>query len=394
MLIVGLNPFRLFDDAYRGFLELVAGQIAAAIANAEAYEEERRRAEALAEIDRAKTAFFSNVSHEFRTPLTLMLGPLEEVLAKPDSELPSAQSRAGRPWRTATALRLLKLVNTLLDFSRIEAGRDRRRASSRPTSVAFTAELASTFRSAIERAGLDLRDRLSAACRRPSTSTATCGRRSSSTCCPTPSSSPSRARSSSRIRPTADGTAVELAVRDTGTGIPADELPHLFERFHRVEGARGRSIEGSGIGLALVQELVKLHGGTISVASEVGVGSTFTIRLPFGMAHLPAGRVRAGRESAPAGMRAEAYVQEALSWLGDQSRTTDAPTASESAGPGPVAAAGRRSARAAGRRQSRHAPLRRAVAARRRLPGRNGRRRRGRAGRDSGLETSISSCPT
>ena len=74
---------------------------------------------------------------------------------------------------------------------------------------------------------------------------------------------------------------VELAVRDTGTGISADVLPHLFERVHRVEGARGRSIEGSGIGLALVQELVRLQGGTISVQSEVDVGTTFTVRLPL-----------------------------------------------------------------------------------------------------------------
>src|SRR5262249_58612932 len=83
-LVAGLNPFRLFDDAYAGFLDLVAGQISAAIANAEAYEQERRRAEALTEIDRAKTAFFSNVSHEFRTPLTLMLSPLEDVLRRGD----------------------------------------------------------------------------------------------------------------------------------------------------------------------------------------------------------------------------------------------------------------------------------------------------------------------
>ena len=190
-----------------------------------------------------------------------------------------------------------------------------------------------------------------------------------------------------KIRPTADGKAVEVAVRDTGTGIPAEELPHLFERFHRVEGARGRSIEGSGIGLALVQELVRLHGGTISAASEVGVGSTFTVRLPLGTDHLPADRVQAGRASAPAGMRAQAYVQEVTSWLGDDhGPAADAADGVGTAGPVRAAAARREPSRSAGRRQSRHAPLRRALAARRRLSGRDRGRRRGGAGRGARLE--------
>ena len=325
-VIVGLNPFRLFDEGYAGFLDLVAGQITSAIANAEAYEEERRRAEALAEIDRAKTAFFSNVSHEFRTPLTLMLSPLEEVLARPDDELrPADRELVSVAHRNG--VRLLKLVNSLLDFSRIEAGKTQ--ASFEAVDLCrFTAELASTFRSAVERAGLSLRV----------------------DCPPLPGpvhvdrdmwekvvlNLLSNALKFTfdgeiavAIRPTDDGKAVEIAVRDTGTGIPAEELPHLFERFHRVEGARGRSIEGSGIGLALVQELVRLQGGTISVASAIGVGSTFTVRLPLGTAHFPAGSVQAARESAPGGARAQAYVQEVSSWLGDESRTTDVPTASE-----------------------------------------------------------------
>src|SRR5215468_2794532 len=151
-LIAGVSPRRAFDDEYQGFFALVAGQVTTAIANARAYEEERHRAEALAEIDRAKTAFFSNVSHEFRTPLTLMLGPIEDILA--EDQMPSrAHERLEVAHRNS--LRLLKLVNTLLDFSRIEAGRIQ--AVYEPVDLAtFTADLASVFRSAIERAGMEL----------------------------------------------------------------------------------------------------------------------------------------------------------------------------------------------------------------------------------------------
>jgi DNA replication protein DnaC len=154
VLVAGLNPFRQFDDTYRNFLVLAAGEIAASFANAQAYEDERRRAEALAEIDRAKTLFFSNVSHEFSTPLTLMLSPLEEVLAKPPSQV-SPDNRALIEVAHRNSLRLLKLVNSLLDFSRIEAGRAQ--ATYEATDLAnLTSDLASNFRSACERAGLRL----------------------------------------------------------------------------------------------------------------------------------------------------------------------------------------------------------------------------------------------
>ena len=109
----------MFDSAYQGFIELLTAQIAAAIARADEYERARERAEALTEIDRAKTAFFSNVSHEFRTPLTLMLGPTEDALGSPERALRGADLETVH----RNELRLLKLVNALLDFSRIEAGR-------------------------------------------------------------------------------------------------------------------------------------------------------------------------------------------------------------------------------------------------------------------------------
>jgi PAS domain S-box-containing protein len=332
-LIAGLNPFRLLDDDYAGFLDLVAGQIAATIANAEAYEQERRRAEALAEIDRAKTTFFSNVSHEFRTPLTLMLSPLEELLGKTGGAItPEGQALVALSHRNG--VRLLKLVNSLLDFSRIEAGRAQ--ASFEPVDLAAnTAGLASTFRSALDRAGL----RLNVSCP-PLPQAVFVDRDMWEKIVLNLLSNAFKftfeGEIAVKVRAAPDGKSAEISVRDTGTGIPATELPRLFERFHRIDGARGRSIEGSGIGLALVQELVRLHGGTIDVESEVAKGSTFRIRLPFGTDHLSKDMIRSGKESPIQAARTQAYVQEAISWLGAD---TDTPDVLPASGPQDLASA-------------------------------------------------------
>jgi signal transduction histidine kinase len=310
VLIVGLNPYRLFDADYSAFLSLVAGQISAAIASADAYEEERRRAEALAELDRAKTAFFSNVSHEFRTPLTLMLGPLEEVLA---SGTAGAAVRAQVELAHRNGTRLLRLVNSLLDFSRIEAGRVR--AAFEPVDLgAITAEIASGFRSAVERAGLELDVRC-----QPLPLSSYVDREMWEKIVLNLLSNAFKFTLSGGIRvttePAADGRSARVSVADTGIGIPAGEIPRLFERFYRVEGAHGRSFEGSGIGLALVAELVRLHGGEITVESIVGQGTTFTVVLPLGRAHLPAAQVRDRADAATAVVRAHEYLDEALRWL-------------------------------------------------------------------------------
>lgn len=314
ILVVGLNPFRLFDEAYQSFIDLVSAQIAASIANAQAYEEERKRAEALAELDRAKTTFFSNVSHEFRTPLTLMLAPIEDAL-NDTTDVLSANQQARIETVQRNGLRLLKLVNTLLDFSRIEAGRVQ--ASYEPTDLAtFTADLASVFRSAIERVNLKL----------------------IVNCPPLPEavyvdremwekivlnllSNAFKFTFAGEISVSLQWASnqVKLIVQDTGIGIPAAELPHLFERFHRVEGAQGRSIEGSGIGLSLVQELVKLHQGTINVASTEGMGTCFTITIPTGTAHLPPDHTSAPRTLASTAVGANSYLEEALRCLPPES---------------------------------------------------------------------------
>ncbi|MEG4486831.1 ATP-binding protein [Microcoleus sp. D2_18a_B4] len=309
-LIAGVSPLRTFDDDYKGFFELMAGQVTTAIANAQAYEEERKRAEALAELDRAKTTFFSNVSHEFRTPLTLMLAPLEDTIANLDGTIPP-QEREQLQLVQRNGMRLLKLVNSLLDFSRIEAGRVQ--ASYEPVDLAtYTAELASTFRSLIERAGMSL----------------------IVDCPPLPEAIYIDREMwekivinllSNAFKFTLAGTitvrlqrvenCVELSVADTGVGIPSEELPHLFERFHRIKNSQGRSFEGSGIGLSLVQELVKIHGGAIDVSSTFGQGSCFTVTIPTGTAHLPPERIGASRRLASTALGAMPYIEEAQRWL-------------------------------------------------------------------------------
>jgi len=323
-LVAGVSPRRPFDDDYRGFLDLLAGQIGTAVANARAYEEERRRAEALAELDRAKTAFFSNVSHEFRTPLTLLLGPVEDALAETDGALPPPQ-RERLEVVHRNGLRLKKLVNTLLDFSRIEAGRVQ--ASYEPTDLAsFTAELASNFRSACERAGLEL----VVDCP-PSAEPVYVDREMWEKIVLNLVSNAFKYTLAGRVAVSLrqDGRTVELAVRDTGTGIPPDQMPHLFERFHRVEGARGRTQEGSGIGLALVRELVRLHGGDVRAESRLGEGSTFRVAVPLGTAHLPQDRIKASRSLGSAVLGATAYVQEALRWLPDSAAERPGPAGLE-----------------------------------------------------------------
>jgi signal transduction histidine kinase len=305
VLVVGLNPLRQYEGTYQRFLELVAGEISAAIANGQAYEAERRRAEELAELDRAKTAFFSNVSHEFRTPLTLLLGPLEDELR----ENPRASERLEVAHRNS--LRLLKLVNTLLDFSRIEAGRID--AAYEPTELgAFTAELASVFRSAIERAGL----RLTVECL-PLPEPVYVDREMWEKIVLNLLSNAFKFTFEGEITVALRwrGQHVELSVGDTGVGIPESELPRIFERFHRVRGTRSRTYEGTGIGLALVQELVKLHGGEIRVQSAEGRGTTFTVAIPGGATHLPKERIGAARTLASTASGPMAFVEEALRWL-------------------------------------------------------------------------------
>lgn len=308
ILSMGLNPYRQFDDVYKNFIQLTGDQISLGVNNALAYEEERKRAQALEELDKAKTLFFSNISHEFRTPITLMLGPLEELLSKSALRL-DEHERKHLEVTHRNALRLLKLVNTLLDFSRIESGRHQ--AHFAPTDLtAYTRNLTSNFSTVMEKAGLQLNiliepvaqpvyvdkqmwekivfNLLSNAFKYTLQGTVT-------------------------VCLNADTNKVLLSVEDTGVGIPVHELPHMFDRFHRVQNTAGRTYEGTGIGLSLVKELVQLHKGDINVESTEGVGSKFTVSIPLGKTHLPPENI----EDNPAleEIISSVYIDEASSFL-------------------------------------------------------------------------------
>lgn len=286
ILSAALNPYRQFDGLYHQFAQLVADQISTEVNNVLAYEEERRRAEALAEIDKAKTAFFTNISHEFRTPLTLMLGSLEGLLNKQTVEIGDKNKQAIETSHR-NAVRMLRLVNNLLDFSRIEAGKVK--AQFRLTDLCrYTRDLASTFRSVIEHGGLQFHvqcedfiqpvyvdkemwekivlNLLSNAFKYTLSGSIT-------------------------ISLNSHNNEAILKVRDTGIGIPEEELPKMFQRFHRAQNVTGRTYEGTGIGLSLVKELVQMHGGKISVRSKLGKGTEFSVTIPIGKNHLPVDKI-------------------------------------------------------------------------------------------------------
>lgn len=307
-IIAGISVCRALDSDYINFYDQLSNTYNTAISNVYALEQEQKRAEALAEIDRSKTAFFSNVSHEFRTPLTLILGPLEDMLRR--NALPE---EVKDPIQSAhrNALRLLKLVNNLLDYSRVEAGRTQAAYESLDLTE-LTTDLASSFRSIIEKAGMQLVvnthklngnifvDRqmwekivlnlLSNAFKYTLQGTIT-------------------------VTLLQEGNFAVLKVTDTGVGIPEKELPHMFERFHRVENSAGRTHEGTGIGLSLVHELVQLHGGEITVDSIQDAGSVFTVRIPVGRAHLPQEHILLHAKETGSSAIAGAFIEEAFSLL-------------------------------------------------------------------------------
>ena len=308
VLVMGTNPMRPATEGRR-LSSAVAARLTTAIANAKVKQQTRERAEALAALDRAKTLFLSDVSHEFRTPLTLLLSPLDDVLSHRslnpnDRELLQTSRRA--------AARLLKLVQSMLDFSRVEAGR-MQVAFEAADLAAETADLVSLFRSTFERAKLQL--------------VVECAQ------LPEPvfvdrdmwekivlnlvsNAFKFTLSGEVRVRLSARPEWVVLEVRDTGCGIAEADLPRVFERFHRGQTTNARTAEGSGIGLSLVHELVKLHRGSVDVASVVNHGTVVTVRIRRGTKHLPSEHVSVTRRTTAVAAAAP-FLEEASGWIGD-----------------------------------------------------------------------------
>jgi signal transduction histidine kinase/class 3 adenylate cyclase/ActR/RegA family two-component response regulator len=268
--------------------QAVASQAAIAVQQSRLFQKTRQQAERLLELDRQKTEFFQNISHEFRTPLTLMIGPLDTAVSQ---NQPLSVEQGAIALRNSR--RLLRLVNQLLDLQRLDAGK--MQSSFRPCNFAdFIEQIVAAFRPYCEKKGLRLETHLAS--------------------CPTlyldlekfdkvlynllsnaMKFTPSGGMITVKVETAGDH--VQIQVRDTGIGIAPSQIPHLFDRFRQAEGSVNRSYEGSGLGLALVKELVEMHGGQITVSSvqahstsdpEAQSGTTFTVWLQRGTAHLPA----------------------------------------------------------------------------------------------------------
>ncbi|MEC4891624.1 MAG: response regulator [Oscillatoria sp. PMC 1051.18] len=272
------NRARRWSNADIDLAQAVASQAAIAVQQSRLYQKTRSLAERLLELDRQKTEFFQNVSHEFRTPLTLTIGPLEAA----------ANHRQGMPpEQAAIALRncrrLLRLVNQLLDLQRLDAGR--MQASFRPCNLLeFTEQIVETFRPYCQKKDLNLDTNLQS-CPRVYLDVEKFDKVLYNLLSNAMKFTEAGGTISVFLEPAGDH--VRLQVKDTGIGISPSQIPHLFDRFRQAEGSINRSYEGSGLGLALVKELVNLHGGQVSVESLPGQGSTFTVWLQTGTAHLP-----------------------------------------------------------------------------------------------------------
>lgn len=276
------SQFRRWQASEIELAQAVASQAAIAVQQSRLYQKTRQQAERLMELDRQKTEFFQNVSHEFRTPLTLMIGPLEASVTQ-HQDFPYDQAAIA----LRNSRRLLRLVNQLLDLQRLDAGR--MQASFRPTDlVEFVNQIVEAFRLYCEKKGISVYSDLTP-CQSVYVDLEKFDKVLYNLLSNAMKFTPTNGSITVKLEPAGDH--VRIQVIDTGIGIRKEQIPHLFERFRQAEGSVNRSYEGTGLGLALVKELVELHGGQISVESVYGSGTTFTIWLQTGTAHLPGEQV-------------------------------------------------------------------------------------------------------
>ncbi|PZV16481.1 MAG: adenylate cyclase [Pseudanabaena sp.] len=265
-------------------VQAVASQAAIAVQQANLFQKTRQQAQQLLELDRQKTEFFQNLSHEFRTPLTLTIGPLESAIEQ-SFGLPYEQSVIA----LRNCRRLLRLVNQLLDIQRLDAGK--MQACFRPCNlVEFTSQTIESFRPYCDRKNIHLFSDLNE-CPEIYLDLEKFDKVLYNLLSNAMKFTPSNGSITVSISADPDGKQCILCVQDTGIGIRQDQIPFLFDRFRQAEGSVNRSYEGSGLGLSLVKELVDLHGGNISVTSDYGFGTTFAIAIPTGKQHLPADQV-------------------------------------------------------------------------------------------------------
>jgi signal transduction histidine kinase/ligand-binding sensor domain-containing protein/DNA-binding response OmpR family regulator len=245
-------------------------------------EQEHERAERLRELDHARSRFFANVSHEFRTPLTLTLGPLDDLQAGFHGPLAPGMAEQVELARR-NAGRVLELIDQLLEVARLEVGSTPLRAR-RVELGAFVAHLGEAFQPLAERRSVALALEVPEEPLPVFADPAHLERVLANLL----SNAFKFARSGGTVRLTLEAApgAARISVRDDGPGIAAADLPHIFDRFYRGDEAAGRHQPGTGIGLALARELAALHGGTLEVESEEGSGSTFTVTLRLGRDHL------------------------------------------------------------------------------------------------------------
>ncbi len=244
-------------------------------------EQVEEQAEKLVEMEQLKSRFFANISHEFRTPLTLILGPVDDALDDAYGPLSGTLRRQLHVMRRS-GLRLQRLINQLLDLSKLEAGQMTLHARRRDL-IAFLRGIVGSFSSLAERKHVTLqlyteKEPLPLSFDADKLEKVVINLLSNAF-----KFTPEQGTIRVVVREGAGeaGAFAEIGVRDTGPGIPPEELPYVFDRFYQVEHAMAQEHAGTGIGLALAKELVELHGGEIRVESEPGFGCEFFVRIPF-----------------------------------------------------------------------------------------------------------------